>query len=408
MRYIKTFFLLLAACLLFGIAACLLPDKPIQRHIVQTNQMGDLWYDYVTAGIPQIQCRQDNFTDNLILNQAWHLSSDSLLTSLLLVPRSSGPEPLDQANCLYRLIQGEHHHIHHYPRYWHGSTFLMRFLLLFADYPSIRLWFFLISSLLMIVLAVTLSRLLGLWAACSSLLGILLLYPFVQQLSIQFFPVLALMLVGSLLICRHFRDRGTSTLILFILGSLTCYFDLLTTPLLTLGFPLMLFLLLSSRLDPRPAGHQVSRLGLMSIVWTAGYALTWLAKWLLATLFTSENVFQDGFSQAALRSGADELSRFQAVTDNWVLMPLSVLFPILALLLVLVILKPRREGLSASLMLLAVSLLPYLWYICLSNHSHEHFWFTYRSQMVTLSAWFLALSNLIDWSRICRRSARER
>lgn len=396
---------LIVAYLLFACASALLPDAPIRRGIVATNHNGDLWQNYPTAGIPQKQCRQDNFTDILILNQAWHCGSDSLFSNVLLLPRAVGPDRMDQADCLYRLVSGQPTHIRYYARYWHGSTFLMRFLLVFlGNYLRIRLFLYLFTTLLLFALCYRLARLANVAISLAFLSGLVLLNVFVMQLSIQFAPVLILALIGSLFVCRWHADPRRTSMLLFALGSLTAYFDLLTVPLLTVGIPVAVWVVVSVRSKSlcewaRPTLQIV----LYGCLWAVGYALTWVTKWVLATWFTSANVLQDGFYETSRRTQSVGFSRFDALLANTAMVPWSLFLVVALVLAVLAIYRFRRKGVLSAMLLFALGLLPFVWYLVASNHSFEHAWFTYRNLMLTLSAWLMALGCIVDWARFRRR-----
>ena len=89
-KYLAVFFGLLAAYLLFGLAANLLPNQPILRHAARTLERGDLQSDFSFVYFCRPAYYLDNFTDALILNQACNGGSQHLLTSILLNPRVDG------------------------------------------------------------------------------------------------------------------------------------------------------------------------------------------------------------------------------------------------------------------------------------------------------------------------------
>lgn len=137
-RYLIVFAALIVAYLFFGAGAWLMPDRPVERHIQRTLKHGDLASDQPRAFLPMIQCRMDNFTDALILNQAQTMTSESLVDGVLLMPRKScGMLPFEDL----RELNDGHQEMTtiHYGRYWHGNTFLTRYLLVFYDFISIRL-----------------------------------------------------------------------------------------------------------------------------------------------------------------------------------------------------------------------------------------------------------------------------
>ena len=67
--------------------------------------------------------------------------------------------------------------------------------------------------------------------------------------------------------------------------------------------------------------------------------------------------------------------------------------------------KADRDTALRYLLILGVSLYPYLWYIAFSNHSQIHYFFTYRAQVVTVFGVLAVLLGLLgDWCQSRRKS----
>ena len=67
---------------------------------------------------------------------------------------------------------------------------------------------------------------------------------------------------------------------------------------------------------------------------------------------------------------------------------------VLVVMSVISALRFRAGGAFKAGLLLVLAFMPYIWYFLLSNHSYQHFWFTYRLQAVTLAALFMAVLSL--------------
>ena len=72
----------------------------------------------------------------------------------------------------------------------------MRFLLLIGDYVSLRILFYLLSTLLLAWVAVALYRHIGTAAMLLYMLALAMVNVFMMQLSIQFLPVLVIALTA--------------------------------------------------------------------------------------------------------------------------------------------------------------------------------------------------------------------
>lgn len=396
MRFVKIFLCLITAYLLFGVLACLLPDKPIHRHIEQTVERGELhWNDYPLAIINGGQTRMDNFTDALIISQAWNSSKDSLWESVMQPSRAVYNQSMTEA--LAMQVEGMHFCNKKYGRYWHGSTFLMRILLLIWSYNNIRMLFYMVSSLLIVIALWRMCEKIGTWAAAVTLVAFMLVYGFVLQFSIQFMPVLVLTFAG---IIAMLNDKNDKLMACFVIGSLTAYFDLLTTPLLTLFIPLIAWILVQ-RDNNQTLGKSLTETIKMSVLWGIAFAITWASKWVLATLTTDTNIWADAIQNVAHRSGyIEDYTRLDAIMSNVDLLNSKFVIITVIVMTIIMALHFRREGWRQALLLLLIAIVPFVWYYVVANHSYEHFWFTYRLQFISLLALFAAIGSLTDWREL--------
>lgn len=333
----------------------------------------------------------DNFTDALILNQAYVMREEGFLSGLMLLPRWWGPElPFE---VLRAGVDGREMPLTHYGRYWHGNTFLSRYLLVAYDYISIRMLLYIVSSLLLLWCMVLLWRKEGWQTAVAMMFGLLSCYMFMMQFSMQFVMVLVLALAGIIAVARGCKG----SMAFFVIGSLTCYFDLLTAPMLTLG----LMLVAQAALAEEKGFWQGWWRSLRSaLLWAIGYVGTWVTKWILATLLTSENVIADGISNTANRSGIDDFGRWDAVMANLEMLPWKYIVVVVIALVVLAAVWFNAKGWRRAVQILPIALLPWVWYFFAANHSYWHYWFTFRAQAVSLAAVLLALMCMVDWDRV--------
>lgn len=396
-RYCIVFAGLIAGYLLFGTAATLLPNEPIRHHARQTIDKTDLQADFWFAFLCKPQYFMDNFTDALILNQACSGGRNSLLTSLLLVPRlHTGGE---ECAALRAAADGDTEAPRlHYGRYWHGSTFLMRFMLTADDYVGLRMFFYVLSSMLLLWTLAALARHAGAWSSAAFLFGLTLANVFMMQHSIQFVPVLLIALATTLWVLYRVRRPEQLCMTLFVAGSLTSYFDLLTCPLLTWGLPMAAYLF-RQREETFVRGLRCWGHG--SALWAAGYGTTWAAKWGIATLLTGENVIRDGASQFMVRAAAgSDFTRWDALTRNTGCIAWFYVVIALAVLAVLAARHFNRNGLPTAALLMMTAAGPCLWFMATADHAYLHYWFTYRTLAATVIALLGAVGVLVDWGKV--------
>lgn len=382
-HFCKAFAILIAAYFAFAVLSCLLPDKSIKTHIAESAPKMVEEGLYPQAIIRMEQCQMDNFTDALIMNQIYNIDRKHPVKSAMKMIRSSEKgRDWDQPGLLLRKVNGENLEEQHYARYWHGSTFLFRPLFLVMDFLTLRHILFIVSSIFIVLLLCAYYPKAGLIKTIALVLGFLLTYGFVMQFSMQFFPVLALTVIGSLLVAKR-EQSANFGLLFFVIGSLTCYFDLLTTPLLTLGIPMAVMLSLK-REDEFQLKDNIIEISKLTLFWGLGFALTFLTKWALASFILGQNIFSDAYEVSLYRMEAEEFTRWEAVTTNFNMLNLWMIGIAAAILLLFVIIKRLKISYKKAILFLIIGLMPYVWYLLLANHSYLHWWFTYRLQAITV------------------------
>ena len=291
-----------------------------------------------------------------------------------------------------------------YTRYWHGYTLPLRLLLCVFNLPNLQMVLLLVSLLLAFaVLSGCARRAPGALPGMAA--GWFLLMPVVCGVCLQYVPVTLLALLACLLLL-HAGDRVESAIgmpaFFALLGLLTNYFDLLTFPLVTLGFPLALLLCLRMERGEELRALLVTTIA-CGMAWALGYAGMWMLKWAFVAGVFGADRLAGIFEQAALRvssaSNGEAFSRLSALRLN-----LSIILDKAAYLLVLLLalaaslalalrraLAARRCGLGVRLQsgVLALALLcavPVLWCLAMANHAYDHAFFTYRNLIVTFLA----------------------
>lgn len=390
LNYSKVFLLLIASYFIFGVLSCMLPDNAIKENISKSASELASEGDYPQAIVKMTQCQMDNFTDALIMNQIYTVDRSRPVRSSIRMARSYD-EGERQTRHLLHAVNGEIKGEKAYSRYWHGNSFLFRPCFMVMDFPMLRWWLFVISSLLFVAMLCIYYREAGLLKTMALVSGFVATCGFVTQFSMQFFPVLALTIIACLWVIRNDRSKDFGILF-FIVGSLTCYFDLLTTPLLTLGIPLAVLVSLKND-DDFCLKDNFLEICKLSILWGLGFALSFLAKWGLATLVMGENIFADAYDQSVYRLGVDEFTRWDAVTENFRMLNLTMIIIPAVALVILQLVRHGRFNYKKAVMFLLIGLIPYVWYFILSNHSYKHWWFTYRLQAISVICLFFILSD---------------
>ena len=331
------------------------------------------------------------FTDSLMLEFAIYNTPHSTLDQALNLYRAEsctdGGWRAGESLVDYLDASPDQHEVT-YARYWHGYLVILKPLLMFTSLNTIRLMNGLFQLLLLCLVLVLYTK--KGYGNIALSLGIAM--PFLMftssfaslSLSICLYLVLAEMLV--LLAVKPEEGMASMTTYFLIAAAATAYFDFLTYPLITLGFPLVAYLCMTRE----KAGKQFGKIGLSSLCWGIGYGFMWASKWLIAALLSGGDVISDALSTVAERTsdmeGKGRFASFPGVVGDNLSPYANRAFGafILAVIVVLIILILRRgvkeylKTLKYSLPVICVAVLPFLWWFAASNHSGEHWQFTCR------------------------------
>ena len=271
-----------------------------------------------------------------------------------------------------------------YFRYWHGYAAISRPVLSVLPYNDLRGYLFTISLLLLAVLAWRIGVDFGARAGAATAIV------FVVLNAMGFWVVATkaatwFLVVGGALFFSRRDDPAAPLLAFFTLGSLTAFFDFLTTPALIFAmaaFVHCLYLARAGRLN-QPWLRLISAGGF----WGAGYAGLWAAKFMIAATLIDAAVWRDAFEAAAfrLRGASEHVETFfpgAAIYEN--VAALKTFWGPVAILLFIVIplLKADARTRWADLwkrgrVFIAIAAIPIVWLEALSNHSQIHAAFTH-------------------------------
>lgn len=269
--------------------------------------------------------------------------------------------------------------VYPYFRYWHGYLVPLRLWLTVVDYHT----FTIVNILLLCLAAVW-----AVWGVATRLsrktallFGVVILIAAPWEIGgcLQFLPCFMIMLVGCAAALMWPRLTDTPlrmALFFFTTGTLTVFFDFLTTPVITLGFPAALLIL-----RRRKGGCDASPLRsllLMSVAWGAGYFGLWAAKWGLAAAYGAD-IFADITQAISLRAGSSTgFPKFDAL-----MVPLTVGCVILLVGAVVLVYK-GYPSVPTDKALVVIALLPVVWTLITRNHTVVHYYFTWRSFLLSL------------------------
>ena len=401
-----TYVLLLSLFFASIVLVHLIPQNWIKSNViksVQTIQSEGLYPNLLNFKLFQL----DNFTDAVMHNIAmtgdhkkpvlsamgnFYYRSESFLN----IANDAEKVAKDQLSNLSKVSYG---------RYWQGYLVFLKPLLVIFDYSQIRIVYYLLFVFLIGSISyLTFKKNKNLVLLSSFLLTIVLFNVFIIPLSLQFSTVFIIAFIGIISILLKpikYANEISYLPLFFIIGGCTSFFDFLTAPLVTLGLPL-LFLVESHQKKWKEKLLMVIKI---SVVWGIGYSLIWASKWLLGSVLTDVNIFNDAMNSSAKRTSNDYRGMEMTISNiakfiwkNIEMYGLQVYAYISVIAMALLIfvytkLVKSKAVLLNNIYLLLIAMMVPLWFLVLRNHSIQHGWFTWRAASVSVFALILFILN---------------
>lgn len=399
----------LAGFLALALVFCL-PTGRMKQHIGQSQTM--IEQDFVDIGlIPgNAATLTGNFTDCLMLENAVYRSEEhSLLEQILVMYRGESGEGDGWAPgySLVDYLDGvEQSREVDYARYWHGYLVVLKPLLLLTTFNSIRIMAgilqFILAGIIILLCGRRREELLG----AAFLVSVPCLYSFTMYFSLSLsicYYIMSFALILQLLNHEKWETRGYYFAFFLIVGMAVSYFDFLTYPLVTLGFPLCVCLYL----DRSGWKEKLKKMVWYSAEWSLGYLGFWAMKWVLTDLLVGGNVIGDAidtlFTRTESAEGYSRLGGFLAVLKQSIVPYTNWGFYLLALaifiMLIILVVKNRKcidvnTALQGGVLVLT-ALFPLGWLFLTQNHAEQHWMFTFKILAVSVFACILAVGKTL-------------
>lgn len=413
LKKVRNFVLLLLIGSILGLMALIvvhcIPIDKIKSHVQQSIPMvkKDFIYGDAVEGYPA-SC-VGSFTDCLMLEHAVYSAEEhSILEQVLFMYRGESSEGDGWAPgySLIDYLSGiEQAREVEYARYWHGYLIVLKPLLYLMSFNAIRVLAsciqLLLVGLVLILCFQKNEKILG--------LGFLLSIPFLYfsnlYLSLSLstcFYLLSFIVIAQINWNDKLCDLHWYEEFFIIAGMATAYFDFLTYPLVTLGFPLCIYLYINTfRLR-----DSLKKMAAYSVAWFAGYMGLWAMKWVLTDLLVGGNTVSDAvstiFQRTGTASGHSKISGFISVVmknlsayTNWAFY-ITTLVIIVCVIFIFAIKRKHfvKGNLGCSISILIVGLYPFVWYFFTQNHSEEHWLFTCKIISISVFAFVCATGKI--------------
>lgn len=403
-----TYIILLATFTVLITAVFCIPTSLVRQNVEKSAmQIEDdgLWYKPLGIYLFQI----DNMTDCQMLRMNASADSKHPVRAAMMAEQY---ENVSDSLHPYNDIVAATKHIAHtgrtgsdkysnYARYWHGYQVFLRPLLTVFTYHTIIAINYILLSLLILFVIYASYRTMGSLFALTLSASLVATNVFIVPLALQFTTCYYIALLGMatlMMMPEYARDTTKSLMLFFIIGGITSYMDFLTTPLLTLGMPLVVLMAVRRRMATGKTGILPGFKTILSnsVSWGAGYSLLWISKWIIGSLLTGYNIFDSAMSNAKLRIGDTivfggkemAMSDFIRMIFDRVCAVVGVygiiLFIIAVVAVVAVYIYCHRKQTKQYGWLLVIAIMPIAWFAVMKNHSLQHIFFTWRDFLLTL------------------------
>lgn len=412
MKKLKNYIMLfIAMILIFSLGmifSSLLPNGRIRSHIEESKDIlmksnnNPLFDNYIIGG------KVDDYTDLIIMNIAANKGTSENESPLIKAFENSiyNNEEGNQYKSLEETISNESlYNNASYARYWHGIQTIVRPLLLVFNYEEIRYLFMIIMFLLLSITTVGIYENLTIFHALSFAFSMLAVCFFIIPASLQYIGVFAIMMCAIIIINILYKKQklGLLPYVFFVLGGLTTFFDLLTVPMITLGMPLIIVILLKGQ-QKENIKELILEIIKLSILWCVSYATIFFAKWIIASLILHKNIIKEAINQIIFRTNGSEeypTTRLGAIAENFRflcnnVMVVSTVGIAIAWVIALIKHRKRFNEIKGVIPLVIIAIFPYVWYFVFAGHSIIHAFFTYRLQAIFIFAVLCAMIECID------------
>ena len=427
LKYFATFLLMLMIFNLCLYVVCLIPSSKVEENIKESSYI--LKKQGASFQLSKIfNVVNNNRTDSVILNESYSIDNEHPYISYMKARKDykkgltikeiedingegvtinyiDGKEVIgmnyDYVGELGDLIDGKLKTSLNYGKYWHGYLVLYRPLLVLLNITQIRTLMLIIFIGLYTYFIYLLNKRFGKNIAWIFGISLICTGFFSASFSLESSPIFLTMMISAIILLKRIDKIKDFSLYIFVVACIANFVDYLTVPLITLGVLCSIYLLKIME-DGKDWKYCTKFLISNTLVWIAGYACTWLSKWILYDLSINktESMIKVGFTQAFYRmTRNNEHTPREVSYINTIIKILSnsSLYIVLSLWVLMGINKFKitiKKFNPQVVPFLLVSLLPIGWYFTLANHTMMHAYFTYRHVLVFMLGILLAFNQL--------------
>ena len=348
----------------------------------------------------------DNDTDTLMINNAYSMDPNNTLESALLGRRNYLPEKQQtvyqdmyvESNVqteenyviqdqLIRTVNNNISESFEYARYWHGYVAFLRPLLIFLNFNEIRALSTGLLAFLALIALMLLYKRIKFKYCFVIILALLCSEYFIMGFTLQGLMTFVISMISTIIICIRFDKIKNIGLYFFSIGMVTCYFDLLTHPLITLGIPMIIYLLIKQEKGKISLKEAIKIIVKNTLLWGMGWIITNLTKWIIVDILYNRNLIYKSIMQFIFRSlgtSEENLAWYMGLSNNWnwAFRHTLMFFSTLIFYVIYTLIRNYKSitiNVKQAIPYLMISFMPIAWFMVMVNHTWFHFWFTWRN-----------------------------
>ncbi len=283
-------------------------------------------------------------------------------------------------------------HLREYSRYWHGYLLYLKPLLLLFSWEKLVCFELFLQIVLLVVVAALAVRRKVVGVVPAMVAGLLFMKPELMTVSLTMSVCLIITLAAMLFQLRKgewLKKKGWYPEFFLCVGILTSYFDFLTYPVVTLGFPLCFYFMATEREGIVSA---VKRIVGYCFCWGVGYAGMWASKWLIADITLQTGTIKDALWNVIGRTEA--IGGRPRMNGGFYVLSLNLqeygssIYNVMAGVLIALVVAMTIWALCTKVPVKAIwetlvpfviiATIPFAWIIVVQHHSALHARFTFR------------------------------
>lgn len=410
LKYFITFVVLTIAFFILIVTVSMIPKNLIVKNIKKSAEILSNQTESIFVNSNGRTIFNHNSTDAIMLNIIHSIDRENLIESILRARRNYIPDVSSKfvedtvgnlkfdskrflmTRELSNLVNGQEQKVFDYARYWHGYITVLIPLLIVFDIIQIRIILQMVLLIFLVMLLYYISKRRN-WKYSFIYLFVFIAFDlFAWITTIQGILVMIISVVFSFLIANGKINNKNINIFLFISGALTAYLDFFTTPLMAFLLPVITYKLVN--LEEEKIVKELINIIKNGISWLFGYLGLWFMKWAITDIVLDTDIIKLSFEQIILRIGIggkkvnENLNLFALLKNCFQSTNIVSIagYIITFCWSIVIILKGKIKNFfkSSKLCYYICTIIPIVWFFIVASHSEQHYFFTYRTLLVTL------------------------